>query len=288
MKKIYLFILSSLLFTSCDYLEELTTKKVERNEPIIASVYDANLYLSDVEGMIPNDLSVKDSLVFIKGYINTWAKQQLLLKKAEENISDVSSKQLDSLVKTYRETLYINGYKDRLIKQKLDTVVSEEEVFAYYMANKDNFRLVKPIFQLKYIYFSKDLNNRKEILKNFESDKEEDLEALEEQTINFKDYHLRDSTWLTNEDLYKKVPPLKEFSEEELLKLSKIIEEEDSLGVYLINIIKVLPRSDIAPMQYIAQQIRRLILHKRKIELTRKIEKTLIDDAIKNGTFKEF
>ena len=288
MKKI-VFTFCLLSFLSCDKIKEFTSRSDDKSDDqVIASVGEVELYLSDVKSVVPKGTPKNDSLVLIKSYINTWAKQQLLLKKAQENISEVNNNQIDALVKNYKESLYINGYKESLINQQLDTVVTEQSIQKYYTNNKDNFRLNEELLQLKYIYFGTDFLDKKEAIKKFKSDEIEDLEGLENLTINFKDYMLRDSSWVSYDDVLLKIPPFRYESKEKLLKKSKFIQKEDSLGVYLVAVNNVLNRNDIAPISYIRNNIKQLILHKRKIELVREIEKTLINDAIKNNEFKEY
>ncbi len=289
MKNLF-YILSFVFITiSCDYFElKKEVKSIEEDENIIASVYDKNLYLSDIEDLIPKHLSLQDSLIFVKSYINSWAKQQLFLQKAEENISKVNNTEIENLVKNYRKSLFINGYKEQLIKQQLDTIISLTEVDSFYNENKKNFKLNKDLLQVKYIHFGNNFIDKKEVIKKFQSKKEEDLEFLEDLTINYKDYILRDSTWFSLKDIMLKIPHLNNEPKENLLKLSKFIQKEDSLGVYLVKIEGVLKQNNIAPLSYIENNIKKLILHKRKQELIRKIEKTLINDAIKNNKFKEY
>lgn len=288
MKKI-IFTFCFLSLLSCDKIKEFTSKQDSKDdEPIVASVGEVNLYLSDVKDVVPKGTSKNDSLVLVKSFITSWAKQQLLLRRAEENISEVNNKQIKELVKNYEESLFINGYKESLINQQLDTVITEQSIQKYYTNNKDNFRLNEELLQLKYIYFGKDFLDKQEAIKKFKSSKEEDLEDLENLTINFKDYLLRDSTWIKYDDVLLKIPPFRNETKEKLLKKSKFIQKEDSLGVYLVAVNNVLKRNEIAPLSYIRNNIKQLILHKRKIELVREIEKTLINDAIKNNEFKEY
>ncbi len=274
---------------SCDKIKSFILKEDKKtNEPIIASVGETNLYLSDVANVVPRGTPKNDSLVLVKSFITSWAKQQLLLKKAEENISEVNSKKINELVKNYKESLYTNGYKEALINQQLDTLITKQSIEKYYTNNKDNFRLNEELIQLKYVYFGQDFLDKKEAIEKFKSNSIEDLEALENLTINFKDYMLRDSSWVSYDDVLLKIPPFRYESKEKLLKKSKFIQKEDSLGVYLVAVNNVLKRNDIAPLSYIENNIKQLILHKRKIELVREIEKTLINDAIKNNEFKEY
>lgn len=214
--------------------------------------------------------------------------QELLKQKAEENLTLQENTTYNKLVQDYKESLLINGYKERLIQQQLDTIISEDEIKEYYNANKTNFRLNEELIKIKYLHFGNDLLDQKEIINHFKSDKEEDLIALENQELNFKAINLNDSTWIKLEDVLLKIPKFKEEPREYLLKKSKYVQKEDSLGLYLVAVKDVLKRNDIAPINYITPTIKQLVLHKRKLELIRDIEKTLLNDAIQNKNFKEY
>ena len=284
MKKLILIIVVFLV--SCEYLQN--AKKEDQEGTIIASVGENHLYQSDLDNIIPEDLAKEDSIVLAKSFINTWAKEQLLLQKAQENLSEVKGDEIDELVDKYRQSLYINNFKEKLIKKELDTTVRQFELIKYYNASKENFKLNEELLKIKYVAFGVDFLDKEEVIEKFKSDNEEDLEALENLTINFKDYVLRDSLWISYNDFLEKIPILKGESKRNLLKKSKLIQKEDSLGVYLVAVNEVLKRNDIAPLSYVRGNIKQLILHKRKLELIREIEKTLINDAIKNDNFKEY
>ncbi|WP_272149442.1 hypothetical protein [Tenacibaculum aiptasiae] len=280
------FFIALLLIVSCDLIS-LKTEKFREDKPI-ATVYNKNLYKKDIEDLLPKGITAKDSLVIVKGLINSWAKQQLLLVKAEENISEVNSEKIESLVNDYKKSLYINGYKERLIKQQLDTIVSEEEIDSYYQKNKENFKLNEELLQFEYIHFGKDFLDKDETIKKFKSSKEEDNEDLESYLLNFKSYRLQDTTWVTIDYLKKSIAPFQTETRENLLKISKFIQKEDSLGVYLVAVKNMLPKNATAPLTFVSSRIKQIILHKRKLELIREIEKTLINDAIQNKNFKEY
>lgn len=275
----------TLLFISCEFLQ---LKPSKENKIVIASVGEVELYESDIEGVVPYGVSTKDSIVLAKSYINSWAKQQLLLQKSLENVSKVNSNEIDELIDKYRESLYVNSYKESLIKQQLDTIVKPIEIVRYYKNNKENFKLNEELFKINFIYFGQDFLDKEQVIERFKSNNNEDLELLENQTINFKDYDLRDTSWITYDEFLEKIPPFSGIPKEKLLKVSKFIQTEDSLGVYLVAVKDILKRNKIAPLSYIKENIKQLVLHKRKLQLIRDIEKTLINDAIKNNNFKEY
>ena len=266
--------------TSCDYIK-LQEKDAPTSE-IIAIVNTYKLFKADLKDFLPRNISREDSLILVKSFIQDWAVKKLLLDAAANNNTQESLKNINSLVQDYKESLLINNFKEALIKQQLDTIISDDEVEAYYLINNENFKLNEVLVKSKYLYFDASVINKKEIVKFFKSEEIEDAEELERQQLSFKMYQLNDSIWTELDKILLKLP----FSKENLLKKSKFIQKQDSLGLYLVAIKDVLRRNDIAPLSYIKPTIKEMILHKRKIELIRNIEKIIVRDATKNNNFK--
>jgi hypothetical protein len=269
-----------LVFTSCEYFQVQESEST--SSEIVAIVNTQKLFKEDLIDILPNNISSEDSIIIVRSFINDWAVKQLLLKKAEKNSSLEDINEIDELVRDYKESLLINNYKEVLIKQQLDTIVSEEEVFKYYEINKENFKLNEELVKIKYLHFDNNIINKEEFTDLFKSEDIEDLEALEKQQLSFKFYQFNDSIWTRLDKVMLKLP----FSKEILLNKTKFIKEQDSLGLYLAGIKDVLLRNDTAPIGYIEPIIKQMILHKRKIELIRDIEKILVKDATKNNNFK--
>ena len=266
--------------TSCDFIK-LQEKDASTSE-IIAIVNTDKLFREDLKGFLPRNISRVDSLILVKSFIQDWAVKKLLLDAAANNNTQESLKSINNLVQDYKESLLINNFKEALIKQQLDTIISDDEVEAYYLINNENFKLNEVLVKSKYLYFDASVINKKEIVKFFKSEEIEDAEELERQQLSFKMYQLNDSIWTELDKILLKLP----FSKENLLKKSKFIQKQDSLGLYLVAIKDVLRRNDIAPLSYIKPTIKEMILHKRKIELIRDIEKIIVKDATKNNNFK--
>jgi hypothetical protein len=268
------------LLVSCDYL--MVREKEDKSSEIVAIVNTDKLFKEDLKNVLPRNISKEDSLIIVKSFIQDWAVKKLLLKGAANNNTSQSLRNINKLVQDYKESLLINNYKEELIKQQLDTVIFNDEIEKYYVVNKENFKLNEVLVKSKYLYFNYTINDQKEIVKLFKSDKIDDAEELERQQLSFRIYQLNDSIWTELDKVLLKLP----FSKENLLKKSKFIQKQDSLGLYLVAIKDVLNRNDIAPLSYIKSTIKEMILHKRKIELIREIEKIIVKDATKNNNFK--
>ena len=276
MKK-YIFILTLVLLVfSC--------KKEEVIETAVARVGGKYLFEEDIAKRFPENLSKEDSLLYRNNIIKNWATEELLLQKAKLNIEDKNN-EIRQLVKTYEKELFIDKYKQAVLQQELDTIIDDRDIDNYYEQNKDIYKLNEKLIQLKYIHFNKTLNDIDEIVKLFKSNTLDDMEALVDRELEFNSYNFNDSIWVNFKQVERKLPILKEVDK---LKKNQFIKKEDSLGVYLLAVKNILYRNDIAPKSYVVPTIKQMILHKRKLDLIKKIEQTLVNDAISKKQFEQY
>lgn len=271
-----------LILVSCD---KINLPKVEENSSnIVAIVNTSKLFKKDIAQILPKNISSKDSVVFVINFINDWAINQILLEKAQTSISQPELEEIQDLVNDYRSSLLINNYKNKLILQRLDTVIGEEEIASFYEASKENFNLNEELIKVKYLHFEDNIISKNDFVKLFKSDDIEDAEELARRQLSFKNFDLNDSIWKPVDNILLKLP----FQKDELLKKSKFTSKQDSLDLYLVAVNDVLLQNDIAPLSYIRPKIKQIILHKRKIELIKKVEQILLQDAVKNNNFKKY
>jgi len=273
----YLYIFVIILFYSCS--------SKDNNRKAIAKVYDTFLYEEDVVGLLPESLSKGDSVILVKNYINKWAKEQLLIQKAEINLQE-EKEHINILVKQYEHDLLINKYKEAVVAQELDTVISIAEIEKFYTEHKEIFKLNEELVKFRHIYFSNDIMNPKEMMSLFKDDDNASDQELIKQELQLKSLSLNDSIWIKYDDVIRTAPYLKSIDKKTFLQKKKFIQKKDSLGVYLVKIKDVLLRNEIAPKSYALPTIKQMILHERKLKLLNKIEETITQDAIKNKEFE--
>ena len=106
----------------------------ESDKEPVARVYDSYLYKSDIRIIIPQGISYQDSISLSKSYMDNWIRQHLILHKAELNLIDKSRYiGIEKQLQDYRNSLINYAYKKELIRQKLDTVVTDKEIEDYYV-----------------------------------------------------------------------------------------------------------------------------------------------------------
>jgi len=278
---IWLFIISILL-VSCDYF-----KKEQPKDPV-ARVNNSYLYKEDIASLIQENTTPADSAIIVNNYINRWATQQLLIDKANVNLPIEQLANYDQLVSDYRNDLYTKGYKNAIVSRQLDITISELDYQEYYDQNKENFVLNDRLLQLRYIYISSENNNLIQIKQALRRFNLEDKAKLEEIAIQFIRYYGDDSTWVKQESVIEKIPPLTQSNNIQLLKNSNYLQLQDSIGVYLVQIKKVLKRNEIAPLVFVKPTIEQIILNKRKLDLIKKLEADITKDAIRKNDFEVY
>ena len=70
-------------------------------DPVVAEAYDQQLFRSDLRRMIPADAPEEDSAALAQRFVDTWAREIVLLHKAEENLT-ATQKNVDDQLRTYR------------------------------------------------------------------------------------------------------------------------------------------------------------------------------------------
>jgi hypothetical protein len=270
-------------FASCDYFKE------QNNPQAVARVGESYLFASELDSLVPNNTSKADSTVLIKSYINRWVTQKLLIKAAERNLDDAKKEEFNGLIKQYKNDLYTKAYMEKMVQTTVDTVVSDQELQRYYNENKENFKTNGTLLQLRYLHLSKDHPKYATIRSNFLNFKKSDAKFWNTYQMQFKSSALNDSVWVSLNDVYRRVPFITPENRGKYINEGMSFEKSDSLNdVYLVKIKRVINRNQISPFEYLKPTLQQVILNRRKLELIKKFEKEITEDAIKNKDYEVF
>lgn len=278
-KKGILFLLT-LTVCSCSYFKE------EEKPEAVARVDKEYLDASELKGIVPPGTSKEDSIAIVKSYIDRWASQKLLYNAAQVNLSKEKQAEYAKLIRQYEIDLYTGAYLEEVVKQSVDTVVTKEELAAYYKANKDNFKTTGTLVRLKYIRLDKEHPKFDLVKSRFLSGNKKDFKALNDMAIQFKSYAFNDSTWVDMNQVYTKLPFITPENRDKYISGSMSYQYPDSTDVYIVKVVKVLDRNQVSPFEYIKPTLHQLIINNRKLELIKKFQKEITDDAIKNNEYE--
>jgi hypothetical protein len=251
------------------------SKSGKKDEKPIARVYDDYLYPSDVAG---KDLSGADSAERVKAFVNDWVNKQVLIHEAHEQLSD-EQKDKEDQVREYLNSLLIYELERDYVAQNLDTAVSMEEITGYFNNYKANFEQKENIVRLNYVKLPIKDPGIDKLRKWFRSDDVQDLKKLIEYCRkNAVNSFFDDEVWLSFRDILKEIP-IKTYDEEQFLKNNNYIEVKDETYIYFVKIISFRIKDSPAPLDAETENIRNIIINRRKVKLIMDLANSLKQDA---------
>lgn len=270
-------IISLALFSSCSYFQ----KKGPEAKPV-AKVLDTYLYVTDLQGLVPKGSSKDDSLSIVRKYIDQWTHEQILIQQAENNLD---KKQLDinKQLEDYKNSLIIYAYEQELVRQKLDTNVSDDEIQKYYDDNKKDFELKNDIVKIAYVKVAKNAPNMDKLKGWLASTDPKDRDKLSKYCYQFaQNFFLNDDVWLMFDDVLKEVP-IQTANPDLFLQNNRFVQLADSANAYFLNIKGYMIKNSTSPLSFEKENIRKIVLNKRKMDLIEEMKKNLYDQAISHN-----
>lgn len=265
------------LLISCDK----SSDKLEDQGKVIAKVNTSQLFLSELDLLIPEGMSMADSTAFIQTYINKWAYNEAFYQQAITYLSEEEldiSKELDA----YKKELLSYKFQSKLIDEKLDTNITIEQIEEYYNANTQNFLLKNNIVKVLYVKTPVNIPNLSKLKKLCYSTNPKDAEQLKSMCIQYaNNYFMNDNTWLMFDDLKKEINQLKEIPEYNIQN-GKIFEFTDATSFYFLKIIEVKSKNTISPLNFEKNNIKNMLINQRKQLLINTIKKDFFEKAKTN------
>lgn len=254
----------------------------KNDSKLMAKVYDRSLYYDQVEESIPPDISEGDSINAQNVYVERWVREQLLLHEATEH----SSKGLDieKLVDDYRASLLMHNYEKYLVDISLDSLVSQDELQTYYEENKSQYKLVSPIIKCTLIKLPLETEGLKTAMDWWESGKDIDEESLMEYAEANASIILNNSSWTSLNEISVLIPDWN--SNQSKFKKGERVLITDDESKYFIRFEDKIESDNTAPIEYIKDQLIKVILHKRKKSLLSNQREELYYKALERNIIK--
>ena len=252
----------------------------------VAEVGKVILYIDELPQFIQRGISESDSIAFKQNYINKWAKRELLLQRAEQNLSQEIKDEIASQLEETRANLVIYQYQRQMMLEKMDTVLSETELESYYAANEKSFVLNSNIIKALFIKLPAETPDIQKIKNLARSNDQNDLQQLESICYQFAEkFDDFNEEWVLMDRLSLELPQEIE-NEENFLRRTTFFESTDSLSVYLISFRDYRLRSTLAPFEYVKDDIKRIIINSRRFEFIQSLENAIYNEALKENNFK--
>ena len=268
------------MFSSCKAISDFLD-----DGEIVARVGESKLMMEELQRVIPNGISPDDSVVLAKQYISSWALDHVYMEVAESQLSE-AERDVSQELESYRRSLLKYRYEQLFVNQRLDTLVSEEQIQEFYERHGERFVLKHPIVKARFMSISSDSPNLKMIQKKMASDDPADvMEADSMAYLAAFKFATWDDAWIDASALAK------EFGSESSSVLASLktgwIERTDTNNVKsMAYVLAVMPSGKIAPVEYSAPFIKDMIISSRKQTLLSTLEQDLMKDARESGKFE--
>lgn len=274
------------MFISCDYLRMRESEEGVKEEQKVARVNDSFLYAADLADIVPSGTSAEDSARLVKRFVNSWIRKQLMISEAASKI-EFDQQELDRKILDYKFALMVYEYEKFYVNAALDKEVTEEEIKAYYEANKDNFELKQIIIRGFYVKVPKEAPRLNKLREFLEQKDDQDLEKLKSYCYRFAtDFMLDKSTWVNFEELIVNTPLMSIPNKVQWLEANKKVETSDDRFLYFLNVADYKISNQLSPLEFVRDQIETIIINKRKTELAARLEKEIYEKAQKKNAFE--
>jgi hypothetical protein len=281
--------LLSIIMSGCDLIQmkkEEQTKTPARKP--VARVNDKFLYQDELVGIVNQNSTAEDSTARLTSYINSWIRKQLLIGEAMKRIN-INEAEVERKVLDYRYSLIGYEYQNFYIQQHLNDSISEKEIENYYTTHVDNFILKQNIVRGTYIKVPKTAPRTAKVKDMIFSKKEKDQNELKSYCLSFSvAYHLSDSSWLEFDKLVVNSPMAEIPNKIQFLKTNPFYETNDADFMYFLKVDAYQISDNVSPLEFVKEDIRNILLNKRKVELARALEDEVYQNAVKQKNFEIF
>ena len=271
------FVASMLVFVSCG-------KIGRKDDLLLASVGDKRLYFSEMRSIFPKGTSTEDSLTLAGMYIDNWVKTRLLLNRAELNLT-ADELNVSREIEMYRMSLLIYKYEDRLLQEKLDTIVLESEIVSYYESNKANFPAKEYFVRAAFFKFPKNTPNLWNVTRLIPSIRDDDLQTLTEFSRRYAvKYDFFDNEWIRWAIIERELPN-EDLATRQMRQGGRIDQQDDDY-LYFVHIREMRAHDDTAPLSFVRDKVKSIIINQRKLTFVSNLHRDIYNDALSRRQFE--
>ena len=241
------------------------------------------LRLRDVQSVVPQGLTGRDSAAFMRVYVDRWVRKQLKLQEAETLFSS-SEEDIDRMVEEYRQALLIRRLDRHYVDRNVDTVFTDSAITAYYDAHKADFRSDRTLVRGRILQFPEGARQArllKELMASPSETRQRDFSDICAKN-EFVLTDLRDE-WVDYAEFLSYLPTLRSRNYDAALATTAVQEMRDSHSHYYFQIADVRREGEAIPLERLRPTIRRILFNRRQGEVIRRHEEELYTRAATNG-----
>jgi hypothetical protein len=272
-------------FGSCDLIKiKGDSANADEQRQAVARANNSYLYKDELMSIVAPGTPLEDSAKLVEAYINNWIRKQLLIREASKKI-DINEAEVERKVLDYRYSIIAYEYQNYYVNKNLDTMVSNAEIEKYYNDNIDNFILKQNIVQATFVKVPQNAPRTNKIKEMIYADREKG--DLKSYCLSFSAaYHISDSTWMVFDELVKNSPLAEIPNKIQFLKTNPYYETSDNNFLYFLKVDRYRISDNVSPLEFVRDDIRNIILNKRKVDLAKRLEDEVYKEALNEDDFE--
>ena len=275
-----IFLLTLLVNSSCVH------KAPETNRKALLEVEGKFLYADEVQKIIPPNMNDSDSTEIANSYIRKWVTDVLMYENAKRNITNKD--EIDELVESYRKSLTIHQYQQKMIEQRLPKEPSEEDMKAFYTQYSEQLVLKENIIKGILLIIPQKAPKLSVVRSWVQSGNAKSLENIEKYSLqNAISYDYFGNKWLPLSEILKRMP-LKIEDPAKFVSTNRFVETSDSTEHFFLRIESFKLTGQTEPYDMAKDRISNILINKQKADFISKFEKEIYNDAVTNESVTFF
>lgn len=251
------------------------------SDKVLATVGESKLTENDAFVLMKHKGLDYDNKEALRTFIQEWCNSELYRRELQEKYPN-EWRLVELRSESYSGDLSKYYLEEIRVRKSLDTIVSQEELLAYYEAHQDEFRLNDYIVKALYLKIPKGLDFKSEnvhvtyLLKN-----DKDLAEINSYAkLYAQNYYFDDSSWIYFDELAKDIPLSKYNIDNIVLNRTKTYFSDDEHW-YFLNILDYKLKDEAPPLEFLKERIRSIKVSQRLNDIREKNEDKLLKELKK-------
>lgn len=274
-----------LMTTSCRELPEYLV-----GDDTIARVGRNELTIADMADVMPANLKGEDSVAFVKQYVDKWIVRQLKVEEADRLFSG-SARDIERLVKDYRQSLLTGKVDQYYVDKQMGGEFTDEDIAEYYNTHKSDFVLDRTLVKGRIVCFPASYRQSKKLMEQMrkattsQSDDKTFSEVCQKNSFLVIDNR---AEWVNFADFLANLPTTRAQEYDYLLDKLGIQEMKANDVRYYFDFTSVCRKGNVAPLELVAENIRRILATQRRSEIIKAHEESIMSKAIEEGHARKY
>lgn len=218
-----------------------------------------------VEASFKDSLSIVDKKEVAKFWTDTKQKELYLKENYPEHLLQVKKQLL-----AFEASLYDMYIENEIIKEIVDSTVTEQEILAYYNKNREAYAQKNFIVKAVYMKAPNSAENLEKIKTAYLLKNDKDLEELKKfANLYASNFYFEENKWIFFEDLVREIPF--DIDKDKLIVNRGSYTTSDNKYTYFLTILEYKIKTAKAPIKIEKERIKERILAKRIKELRKSI-----------------